>query len=269
MNIIAIALASASIVTPFTAMAQSAVPVTAQPSLVAPIVAVARPLATDAQAALPANTEIWVSPNAEVNSKRIKQGDKFDMTVSRDVMLGNYVVIPRGTRAIGQISYRTGKGSFGKSGKMEFEVVDVDLGGRLIPVKGHYRIEGNGNTGATVGVFAAFVTGHSALIAQGTEYKAYTTDAVPIVTASAPTYVMVAPAPPATAAAPAVVPAVVAPIAPPAVITAAGPAVVPAVVTPTAPPAVITKVSSPPQKHFDVVLLRRLLKSVERSSGPD
>ena len=141
----------------------------------------------------------------------MKQGDKFDMSVSRDVMLGNYVVIPRGTRAVGQISYRTGKGSFGKSGKMEFEVVDVDLGGRMIPVKGHYRIEGNGNTGATVGavvavgVFAAFVTGHSASIAQGVEYKAYTTDALPIVTAIAPAYSVTTTAPPV--AQPAAVPA--------------------------------------------------------------
>ena len=232
-NLVA-ALISATVFMPAAASAQTSVPVVAQPSLVAPIVAVARPSATDASAALPANTEIWVSPNAEVNSKRIKQGDKFDMTVSRDVMLGNYVVIPRGTRAIGQISYRTGKGSFGKSGKMEFEVVDVDLGGRLIPVKGHYRIEGQGNTGATVGtvvavgVFAAFVTGHSASIAQGTEYKAYTTDAVPIVTAAAPTYVMVTPTP-----APAAVPT--------------SPLVAPAVATPTAPPVAVVKVSTPPQ----------------------
>ena len=183
MKIIVVALVSATAVMPSVISAQTSAPIVAQPSLVSPIVAVARPSATDAQAALPANSEIWVSPNAEVNSKKIKQGEKFDMSVSRDVVLGNYVVIPRGTRAIGQISYRTGKGAFGKSAKLEFEVVDVDLGGRLIPVKGHYRIEGQGNTGAAVGavvavgVFGAFVTGHSATVAQGTEYKAYTTDA--------------------------------------------------------------------------------------------
>lgn len=212
MNLV-VALMSAAVVVPVAVTAQAA-PIAVQPSVVAPVVAVARPLATDAQAALPANSEIWVSPNAEVNSKRMKQGDKFDMSVSRDVMLGNYVVIPRGTRAVGQISFRTGKGSFGKSGKMEFEVVDIELGGRTIPVKGHYRIEGNGNTGATVGavvavgVFAAFVTGHSASIAQGVEYKAYTTDALPIVTATAPAYGVTSTAPPV--AQPAAVPAVAA-----------------------------------------------------------
>ena len=199
------------------ALAAQVPPVVAQSSLFSPIVAVARPSATDAQAALPANTEIWVSPIGEVNSKHIKQGEKFEMSVSRDVMLGNYVVIPRGTRAVGQISYRTGKGAFGKSGKMDFEVVDVDLSGRLIPVKGHYRIEGQGNTGATVGaivavgVFSVFVTGHSAAIAQGTEYKAYTTDALPIVTAAAPIFMTVSPGPVEATVLPATIaPAVVA-----------------------------------------------------------
>lgn len=202
MNIALITASAGMLLAPAVLLAQT-VPVAVQPSLVAPIVAVAGPSATDAQAALAANTEVWVSPNADVNSKKIKQGDKFDMSVSRDVMLGNYVVIPRGARAIGQISYRTGKGAFGKSGKMEFEVVDIDLGGRRIPVSGHYRIEGQGNTGATVGaivavgVFSAFVTGHSASIAQGTEYKAYTANALPIATAAAPTYVMIPPALPA------------------------------------------------------------------------
>ena len=164
--------------------------IVAQPSTVAPLIAVARPSAAAPGAALPANTEIWLSPNSEVNTKTIKLGDKFEMSVSRDVMLGDYVVTPRNTRAYGQITYRTGKGAFGKSAKMEFEIVDIDLGGRLIPVKGHYRVEGQGNTGATVGVvvaagvLGAFVTGHSASVAAGTEYKAYTTDSIPVALAA-------------------------------------------------------------------------------------
>ena len=183
-------------------------PLVIAPSLVAPIVAVARPSATAAGAALPANTEIWLSPNAEVNTKRIKQGEKFAMSVTRDVVLGDFIVIPRGTRGYGQVSYRTGKGAFGKSGKMEFEIVELDLGGRMIPVTGHYRVEGQGNTGATVGaivavgVFSAFVTGHSAVVAAGTEFKAYTANALPIVLAApaAPLTIVAAPAasPPAT-----------------------------------------------------------------------
>ena len=116
----------------------------------------------------------------ELNSKKTRVGDKFDMTVARDVMLGNYVVIPRGTHGHGQLTYRTGKGAFGKSAKMEFDLIDVVLPSRTISLAGHYRIEGNGNTGAAVGavvavgVFGAFVTGHSAVAPQGSEWKAAT-----------------------------------------------------------------------------------------------
>lgn len=151
---------------------------------------VQRPAEVVSGSALPSNSEVWLSMDHELNSKKTKVGDKFDMTVARDVMLGQYVVIPRGTPAHGQISYRTGKGAFGKSAKMEFDLVDVVLPSRTVPVAGHYRIEGQGNTGAAVGavvaagVFGAFVTGHSASATQGSEWKAATKE--PLIVSFAP-----------------------------------------------------------------------------------
>lgn len=168
-----------------------AAPVVAQPIVDTPVMATPRPNADGANPMLPANTEIWLSPNAEVNTKTVKVGDKFAMSTTRDVLLGNYIVIPRGTRGTGQISMRTGKGAFGKSGKMEFEIVSVELNGRTIPTTGHYRIEGQGNTGATVGavvavgVFAAFVTGRSASVPTTSEFRAFTSSALPVTAGSA------------------------------------------------------------------------------------
>lgn len=138
-----------------------------------------------------------------------KVGSTFDLTVASDVMLGNYVVIPRGTPAKGVLSYRTGKGAFGKSAKIEIDMVSINLNGRTIPVGGHYRQEGAGNTGATVGtavaagVFSAFVTGRSAVWAQGAEFKAFTKEAIPVTFAATPAVAPVAPAVPATSVAPA------------------------------------------------------------------
>lgn len=160
----------------------------------APVTAViATPLLVkkaDIGSSLPSNSEVWVSLDQSVDSKKLKMGDKFDVTVCRDVMMGDYIVIPRGTHGHGQISYRTGKGAFGKSAKMEFDITDVTLGDRSIALAGHYRIEGQGNTGAAVGavvavgVFGAFVTGHSATANQGSEWKAATKE--PILVAIAP-----------------------------------------------------------------------------------
>jgi len=140
---------------------------------------------------LPSNSDVWFTLDAELNSKKARVGDTISFKVSRDVMVGQFVVIPRGTPGVGRLTYRTGKGAFGKSAKMEFDIDSVQLPGRTIPVTGHYRIEGQGNTGAAVGavvavgVFGAFVTGHSAVATQGSEWKASTKEPIMIASGGA------------------------------------------------------------------------------------
>lgn len=186
------------------ALSQTATPA---PAVVTPVIpATALAVAPQNTSQLPSNSDIWLSLDNELNSKKARVGDPIAFKVSRDVMVGQYVVIPRGTPGMGRVTYRTGKGAFGKSAKMEFDIDNVALPSRTIPVSGHYRIEGNGNTGATVatavavGVFSAFVTGHSAVAAQGSEWKAATKEAI-----------LIAAADPAPAAAPTLVPAAAAP----------------------------------------------------------
>ncbi len=70
-------------------------------------------------------------------------------------MQDGFVMIPRGTVGEATISYRTGKGAFGKSAKMEIEFNWLDLNGRRIPLSGKFRQEGEGNTGAAVGAAVA------------------------------------------------------------------------------------------------------------------
>ena len=111
----------------------------------------------------------------EVNSSVDKEGDTFPLTVLNDVKVGDTIVIPRGTPAAGEVTWRTGKGAFGKSGKLEFSLRYINLDGRHIPVSGDYRQEGEGNTIATgvgiiaVGVFAGFITGKRARVPMGRE----------------------------------------------------------------------------------------------------
>ena len=113
---------------------------------------------------------------------------RFKLTVVQDVMLGGYIIIPRGTPAYGSMTYRTGKGAFGKSAKIEIDMESISLAGRSIPLVGHFRQEGQGNTGATIGtavaaglIAAAFVTGRSAVFDAGREFRVSTREAVPVV----------------------------------------------------------------------------------------
>lgn len=137
---------------------------------------------SEGNAFLPANTEVLLRMNQEVTTKgkTWSEDDTFNLTVVNDVMLGDFVVIPRGSKAIGRITWLTNKGMFGKSGKMDIELEHVEVSGRNIPLDGSYRQEGEGNTLATVGgvilagPFAAFITGKSGRIPQGRELAATT-----------------------------------------------------------------------------------------------
>lgn len=144
----------------------------------APIQAV--PIGQRAARGLPANTEILLRMDEEVTTKgrTWDEGDNFNLSVVDDVMLGDYVVIPAGTRGVGVITWLTSKGAFGKSGKMDVELLYLRLNGRRISIDGTYRQEGEGNTAATIGgaiaadVFAGFITGRSGRIPQGRELMA-------------------------------------------------------------------------------------------------
>jgi hypothetical protein len=162
-----------------------------------------------ANAYLPTNSELVVRMNSELNSKKAREGSTFIATVAYDVMLGNVVVVPKGTPVNGVVTWRTGKGAFGKSAKMEYELRSFDLAGHRYALSGKFRQEGKGNTGAAVGavvavgVFGAFVTGKSAIVEQGRELKVYTTTVIPVML---PGSAAVAPAPVAMPAATAAAP---------------------------------------------------------------
>ena len=51
--------------------------------------------------------------NDELSSKRAEEGDSFSLSVVHDVVLGDHVVIPKGSRAVGEVTWKTGKGAFG------------------------------------------------------------------------------------------------------------------------------------------------------------
>lgn len=134
---------------------------------------------------LPVGSEISLAMSQEINSTENREGDTFPLSVVSDVRLGDHIVIPRGTRAVGEITWRTGRGAFGKSGKMDIALRYIDLDGARIPIEGTFRQEGNGQTLATVagviavGIFAGFITGHRARIPAGRELMSRTAYPIP------------------------------------------------------------------------------------------
>ncbi|MDQ4086493.1 MAG: hypothetical protein M3177_00530 [Pseudomonadota bacterium] len=139
------------------------------------------------EAVLPAQTEVLLSLNNQVSSRDHRVGDTFPLTVVRDVSVNGHTVIPAGTRAVGQVIWRTGRGGFGRAGKLEIALRYLDLNGQRIPVTGFFRQEGEGNTAGTVGAVMAagvvgglLVKGRSARIPAGQEFTALTQDQIPV-----------------------------------------------------------------------------------------
>ncbi|HYG46821.1 MAG TPA: hypothetical protein VD846_02670 [Allosphingosinicella sp.] len=172
---------AALLLAPSAAIAQD-VPA-AQPAVVE--TQAAAPMA--AEALLPANSEVVLTMNETVSSKSHRLGEKFSLTVAQDVKVNDAVVIPRGTRAVAQITRRTGKGGFGKSGKLDFTVRYLDHNGMRIPLEGRHHQAGEGRGGAAVaGVVAAgivggmLVKGKSAKIEEGREFTVRTVEAIPV-----------------------------------------------------------------------------------------
>lgn len=129
---------------------------------------------------LPSGTEVVIRMNSSITtrSNSAQVGDKFYLTVVYDVMRDGRVVIPKGAGAVGEVTWRTGKAVFGKSGKMDVEIRHVEVNGNRVPLKGKFRQEGEGNTAAVVGAVAAtlvlgpglLITGKSATIPAGREF---------------------------------------------------------------------------------------------------
>ena len=157
------------------------------PAVVVPVVQTAPVAPAPAEAVLRSQTDVLLRLNDTLNSRNHRMGDTFPLTVVQDVTVDGHVVIPAGTRAVGQVTWRTGRGGFGKSGKLEITMRYVELDGQRIPVSGFFRQEGEGNTAATVGAVVAagivgglIVRGRSAVIPEGREFTARTVDPIPV-----------------------------------------------------------------------------------------
>ena len=164
---------------------QSTAPAT-DPAAPPPSYVTVIPAPPTSQLVLPMGTEVPMKTVRELSSKHNRQGDRFDLVVSEDVLLNGHVIIPRGSRGIGEITRLVPKGAFGKSGKLETRLLYVAVGNSRIRLDGSAADRGTSGTGATVatavvaGVFSAFVTGTSAEIPEGSTMIGYVDRDIPI-----------------------------------------------------------------------------------------
>ena len=84
---------------------------------------------------IPAGTAITVSLGSALGSKLSKAGQTFDGTVSTDVMAGNEVGIPRGSRVNGTVVDAKPLGKFAGGADLVLQLTSIDLNGYNLPVQ--------------------------------------------------------------------------------------------------------------------------------------
>lgn len=152
----------------------------AEPAVIPPttVVPPETPSQPRAKVVLPINTLVEVTPAEEITSKHMKEGTMRPFLVARDVVEQGTVVIPRGSPVRAEVTWRTGRGIVGKSGKFELTFRAVTVDGVERALRGVHRQEGRGNTaGALLG--ATIITGRSASMTPGQIINVFTAEPIP------------------------------------------------------------------------------------------
>lgn len=138
-------------------------------------------VAPDNSTSLHAGLPIQLETRDELSTehKALKVGHQVEMEVIQPVMLDNRVVIPAGTRALGEVTAVRNKGMWGKSGGIDVKVLYAEANGRQIRLNGTFNEHGQTGTAGVVGAIAVlpiagfFVTGTSAKIPPHTHVTAF------------------------------------------------------------------------------------------------
>lgn len=152
---------------------------TATTAVQSPTVAVIAP--SDQTNVIRSGTEVMLTMSEALttNGKKLRPGQRFQMTVAAPVMAGNQTVIPTGSVATGEVTDVRNKGMWGKSGRINARVLYVRVGDRQVRLTGVFDDKGTTGTAGVVGAIAVlpiagfFVTGTSANIPMGAPVKAF------------------------------------------------------------------------------------------------
>jgi len=130
---------------------------------------------------LPAGLQLTAVLQEELYSQRNKPGDEVLFVLANDVYVGNQIVLVQGTPVLGRVSRQKAAKGWGRSGKIEIEIVAVNLPySRPVPVTGVYGESASPKTGKVIttyalcGLFlAGGVKGEKITIPYGTEVVLY------------------------------------------------------------------------------------------------
>ncbi|HZP16313.1 MAG TPA: PEGA domain-containing protein [Terriglobales bacterium] len=109
-----------------------------------------------AQVVLPEGTKVRVRLEQDISSATAEEGQPVQLAVTEDVKIGDAVVIPQGSTAVGSIIQAVPKRRMGRTGKLDFSVERVVAAdGNSVPLRYSINKKEGGSHAAATGALTA------------------------------------------------------------------------------------------------------------------
>jgi len=128
---------------------------------------------------IPAETKLTVRTASEISSGTAKVGDRFDATLTRDLVVNGKTLAKAGAPVRGKVTYVKSSGRLHEPGELTLRLTSVQVNGKMTPISSTgYHAKGNSHTksnatkiggGAAVGALIGGLAGggKGALIGTG------------------------------------------------------------------------------------------------------
>ena len=119
---------------------------------------------TPADVTIPAGTGLAIRINQHISVKTNRAGDRFTGELAEDVMRGNTVVLPRGTRVHGVVAESHRRGHFKGRSVLGLRLTSLDYAGREYPLDTNSSVRGKKGKGKRSAAFIGGGAGTGMLI---------------------------------------------------------------------------------------------------------
>lgn len=143
-----------------------------------PVVAPPVPAQSETHILVPSGTIIDLVTTNAISSKKSAKGDLLYLKVAEPLAIGGAIAIPAGTVVVAQLTRAEQSGAFGRSGKLDLQLLYAELPGGTVRVSGAVRARGESGADDAAATAAAFLllpfvtTGRSAEIPAGSAVSA-------------------------------------------------------------------------------------------------
>lgn len=105
---------------------------------------------------LPEGTDVRLQVTDKLSSATAVEGQRFNLVLDEDVVVGGEVMVPRGAKAVGTVISARKRGHMGKAGELNVQINYLLVGEQRVRLRASSGREGDSKVGATVALTVLF-----------------------------------------------------------------------------------------------------------------